>query len=160
MDVHGERTPIEDQSVRGGFLNISLKTRRDCLVRAVLEGVAYNSRWLLGCVEGFCGRPFPSLNFIGGGARSDLWCQIFADVLNRTIRQVKEPVQANTRGAGLVGAVALGSMTFADVAKRVEIAGTFLPNPANRDVYDILFREFLQFYKRNKGIFGRLNPPA
>jgi xylulokinase len=158
--MYGERTPIDDHSVRGGFLNLSLKTRRDCLVRAVLEGVAYNSRWLLDCVEGFCGRPFDGLNFIGGGARSDLWCQIFADVLNRTIRQVKEPVQANTRGAGLVGSVALGCMSFADIASCVEIAQTFTPNPVHRALYDGLFREFLQFYKRNKGIFGRLNPPV
>jgi xylulokinase len=157
--MYGERTPVDDHTVRGGFLNLSLKTRRDCLVRAVLEGVAYNSRWLLECVERFCGRPFGGLNFIGGGARSDLWCQIFADVLNRTIRQVKDPVQANTRGAGLVGSVALGLISFADVAARVEIARTFQPNPANRSIYDRLFREFLQFYKRNKGIFRRLNQP-
>lgn len=158
--MYGERTPIEDHSVRGGFLNISLKTRRDCLVRAVLEGVAYNSRWLLECVERFCGRPFSGLNFIGGGAKSDLWCQIFADVLNRTIRQVKDPVQANTRGAGLVGSIALGSLSFADVAAKVEIAKTFQPNAANRAIYDRLYREFLQIYKRNKAIFRRLNQLA
>ncbi len=158
--MYGERTPVEDHSVRGGFLNLSLRTKRDCLVRAVLEGVAYNSRWLLGCVERFCGRPFAGLNFIGGGARSDLWCQIYADVLNREIRQVKDPLQANTRGAGLVGAVALKLLSFGQVASRVEIAKTFRPNPAHRAVYDGLFREFLQFYKQNKGIFGRLNRPA
>jgi xylulokinase len=158
--MYGERTPIEDHSVRGGFLNLSLKTRRACLVRAVLEGVAYNSRWLLQCVERFCGRRFDGLNFIGGGARSDVWCQIFADVLDRPIRQVKEPLQANARGAGLVGAVALGSLSFADVAARVEIARTFRPNPDHRATYDALFGEFLQAYHRNKGIFRRLNPPA
>jgi xylulokinase len=112
---------------------------------------------LLHCVEGFCGRQFGGLNFIGGGARSDLWCQIFADVLNRTIHQVKEPLQANTRGAGLVGSVALGLLSFADIASKVEIAATFLPNAANRTIYDRFFREFLEFYKRNKAIFRRLN---
>ncbi len=146
--------------MRGGFLNLSLKTRRAHVVRAVLEGVAYNTRWLLGCVERFCRRPFPWLNFIGGGARSDLWCQIFADVLDRPIRQVKDPLQANTRGAGLVGSVALGLISFEEVAARVEIAKAFHPNSANRDVYDLMFREFLQAYKRNKPIFARLNPPA
>ncbi len=158
--MYGERTPVEDHAVRGGFLNLSLKTRRAHVVRAVLEGVAYNTRWLLGCVERFCRRPFPWLNFIGGGARSDLWCQIFADVLDRPIRQVKDPRQANTRGAGLVGSVALGLISFEEVAARVEIAKAFHPNAANRDVYDLMFREFLQAYKRNKPIFARLNPPA
>ena len=69
-------------------------------------------------------------------------------------------MQANTRGAGLVGSVALGLITFSEIASRVEIARTFQPNPAHRAVYDSLFREFLQAYKRNKGIFGRLNQPA
>ncbi len=155
--MYGERTPIDDHTVRGGFLNVSLETRRECLIRAVLEGVAYNSRWLLECVEGFCGRPFEWLNFIGGGARSELWCQIYADVLNRTIRQVKDPVQANTRGAGLVGSVALKFLSFSDVAARVEIGNVYRPSPANRAIYDTLYREFLQIYKRNKGIFSRLN---
>jgi xylulokinase len=158
--MYGERTPVEDHSVRGGFLNLSMRTKRECLVRAVLEGVAYNSRWLLDCVERFCGRPFAGLNFIGGGARSDLWCQIYADVLNRDIRQIKDPLQANARGAGLVGGVALGLIAFKDVAARVEIAKTYRPDPANRAIYDSLYREFLQVYKRNKGIFRRLNQPV
>jgi xylulokinase len=155
--MYGERTPIEDHSVRGGFLNLSLRTPRTHLVRAVMEGVAYNSRWLLECVERFCGRQFPWLNAIGGGAGSDVWCQIFADVMNRTIRQVKDPLQANTRGAGLVGSVALGLTSFADISSRTEIARTFEPNPAHRAIYDELFREFLKSYRNNKAMFGRLN---
>jgi xylulokinase len=158
--MYGERTPIDDHSVRGGFLNTSLHTSRPCLIRAVLEGVAYNSRWLLECVEQFCGRRFEWLNFIGGGARSELWCQIYADVLDRTIRSVKDSVQANARGAGFVGAVALGLLSFSDIGERVEIGATYRPNPANRGIYDNLFAEFVKFYKRNKSMFGRLNPPA
>jgi xylulokinase len=94
---------------------------------------------------------------IGGGARSEVWCQIFADVLNRPIHQVKDPLQANTRGAGLVGSVALGFISFADIAAQVDIAKTFEPSAANRAVYDELFGEFLMIYRRNKQIFRRLN---
>ena len=53
------------------------------MVRAVFEGVAFNTRWLLGAVERFAGKPFDSLAFIGGGAGSDLWAQIHADVTGR-----------------------------------------------------------------------------
>jgi xylulokinase len=119
--------------------------------------VAYNARWLLGCLERFCGRPMDGLNMIGGGARSEVWCQIFADVLNRTIRQVKGPLQANARGAGLVASVALGFIKFDDVAARVQIANTFHPNPAHRRIYDELFREFLNLYRSNRRIYARLN---
>ncbi len=51
--LYGERTPVDDHLVRGGFFNQSLKTTREHLVRAVFEGVAYNSRWLLTYQEGF-----------------------------------------------------------------------------------------------------------
>lgn len=155
--LYGERTPVEDRLVRGGFHNQSLNTTRSHLVRAVFEGVAYNSRWLLGAVEGFIGRRFEALNMIGGGANSDVWCQIHADVLDRTIRQVKDPVLANVRGAALLASVALGRLTFADIPARTQIANTYSPDPANRGLYDELFREFVNIYTRNKKIYARLN---
>ena len=45
--LYGERTPVEDRFVRGGFHNLSLSASREDLVRAVFEGVAFNTRWLL-----------------------------------------------------------------------------------------------------------------
>ena len=115
--LNGERTPVDDHRLRGGWHNISLRTTRAELVRAVLEGVAFNSRWLLGTVEKFVGTPFPWLNFVGGGAQSDLWCQIMADVLDRPIRQVEQPVHANTRGAALLAALTLKRATLEDISK-------------------------------------------
>ena len=100
--LNGERTPVDDHTLRGGWHNLSLATTRAELVRSVLEGVAYNSRWLLGYVEKFIGQPFPWLHFIGGGAQSELWCRIMADVLDRAIRQVEHPIRANARGAALL----------------------------------------------------------
>src|SRR5690606_10618892 len=76
--LNGERTPVDDPTVRAGFHNLSLTTTPDELVRAVFEGTAYNSRWLLDAVERFIGRPLPALAFVGGGARSALWSQIHA----------------------------------------------------------------------------------
>jgi xylulokinase len=155
--LYGERTPIEDSTVRGGFFNVSLKTRREHLVRAVMEGVAYNSRWLLEGVEGFAKRRFDGLNMIGGGAQADIWCQIMADVLDRPMRQMKDPIRANSRGAAFVAAVGLGEMTFDEIQDNVEVANTYQPNPANRAIYDELYAEFLNIYQRNKGIYARLN---
>ena len=54
-------------------------------MRAVLEGVAYNSRWLLVHVERFIKRRLETITAVGGGARSELWCQIHADVLYRVV---------------------------------------------------------------------------
>ncbi len=106
--LNGERTPVDDHTIRGGWHHLSLSSTRADMVRSVLEGVAFNSRWLLDVVEKFIKRPLPSLNFIGGGARSDLWCQIHADVLDRPINQMVDPQQANVRGAAFVASIALG----------------------------------------------------
>ncbi|MFH1810380.1 MAG: FGGY-family carbohydrate kinase [Pseudomonadota bacterium] len=155
--LYGERTPVEDHSVRGSFFNISLQTTREHMLRAVYEGVAFNARWLLHHVERFAGRRLDPIRIIGGGATSDVWCQIFADVWNHDVQQVKDPIQANARGAGLLAAMALGRLRLEDIPERVPIARTFTPTSTNRAVYDEMFEVFLQLYKRNKGLHARLN---
>ena len=158
--LYGERTPVDDRYVRGSLHNLSLDTTREHLIRAVFEGVAYNSRWLLGYVEKFIKQPFETINMIGGGANSNIWCQIMADVLNRPVRPVKDPIQANLRGAALLAAVALGYLTYDDIAGRVQIDHTYEPNPDNRGIYDELFTEFVDIYRRNKKFYARLNRTA
>lgn len=155
--LYGERTPIEDNHVRGGFFNMSLSCTRAEMVRSVMEGVAYNSRWLLKYVEAFVKRRFDAITLVGGGAKSDLWCQILADVLGRPIKQVADPIQVNVRGAAIIAGVALGELSFDDVAGRVDIKHTYDPRPEAQAIYDPLFEEFLNIYKANRRIYARLN---
>jgi xylulokinase len=155
--LNGERSPVDDHTIRGGFHNLSLSTSRDDLVRAVYEGVALNSRWLLGAVEHFVGRSFETLAFIGGGANSDVWAQIHADAMGRRVRQVKDPVLANVRGAGLLTLLALGRLTVDDIPALVEVGRTFEPDPAAASVYGELYDEFVNLYKQTKDIHRRLN---
>ncbi len=155
--LNGERTPVDDHTIRGGWSNLALAHTRAELVRSVFEGVAFNSRWLLEVVERFVKRPLPQLNFIGGGARSDLWCQVHADVLDRRIRRVVDPQHANARGAAVVAAIALGHRTAEQVAGGVKIDAEFEPQAADRATYDELYSEFRKLYKAHKPIHARLN---
>ncbi len=155
--LNGERSPVDDHTIRAGFHNISLSSTRADMVRAVFEGVALNSAWLLGAVEKFCKRPFGSLAFVGGGANSDLWSQIHADATGRTIRQVADPVLANVRGAGLLTLLALGHITVADIPGTVQVKATYDPDPAAAAVYAGLLKEFVNLYDKTKGIHKRLN---
>ncbi|MCU0846915.1 MAG: FGGY-family carbohydrate kinase [Spirochaetes bacterium] len=155
--LFGERSPIEDEHVRASISNISLDTTREHIIRAVYEGVAFNSRWLLGYVESFIKRRFSHVNMIGGGANSDIWCQIYADVFNRKIQQVKDPIVANLRGAAFVASVALGHVTFDEIPDLVKISRVYEPDPDNRAVYDGLFREFVNIYRANRKMYSRLN---
>jgi xylulokinase len=123
----------------------------------VLEGVAYNSRWLHEAVERFVKRRLDNVRMIGGGAQSDVWCQIHADVLDRTVERVTEPVDANLRGAALLAGLSLGAIRPDEVRDLVAVDAVFRPDPTHRAVYDRLYREFPKLYARQKGMFRRLN---
>ncbi len=155
--LYGERTPVEDPYLRGCFFNLSLKTTRAEMVRAVMEGVALNLRWLLPCIESFVGRKLEKINIIGGGASSDIWCQIFSDVLGRTIRQVKDPAAAGLRGLGILASLSLGLSDLASCTRDVAIVKDFRPDPKNQRLYTELFEAFMELYRRNRPLYHRLN---
>jgi xylulokinase len=155
--LYGERTPVDNHTLRGGLHNLSLDVNREHLIRAVMEGVAYNTRWMLYYIEKFIRRRLSWINLIGGGAQSAAWCQIFADVLGLDVRQMSEPIQANLRGAAFLAAAALGWMRFEDIPARVPIARLFTPNAENRPLYDAMYAEFLEIYRRTAPVYARLN---
>lgn len=155
--LYGERSPVEDHHTRGAFFNLSLNHDRRHMIRSVMEGVSMNARWLLHHVEKNAKRKFKAINLIGGGANSDLWCQITADVFNITVRKMKNPVMANSQGAAYLAALATGHLTVDEISEIREVEKEFIPNPENRAVYDKLFKEFITFYKSNKKAFKRLN---
>ena len=155
--LYGERTPVEDSTLRGGFFNQSLDTGRDEMVRAVFEGVAYNTRWLLETVERFTKRRLDPISMVGGGARSDLWAQIHADVLDRTILQRDKPLWVNVRGAGMLAHAALGHIAWGDIDKTAPTAAERIPDPANRAAYDAGYTTFRKIHKANRGIYRHIN---
>lgn len=155
--LNGERTPVDDTTVRAGIHNLTTTSTLDDIVRAFFEGVAFNTRWSLRYVERFVGRRLDPITIVGGGGRSELWCQIFADVLDRRIRQVHDPMQANARGAAFIALVGLGVITFEDVPALMEYENVFDPDPSNRRLYDRLFNEFVNIYRNNRTMYRRLN---
>ncbi|MCX7926181.1 MAG: FGGY-family carbohydrate kinase [Fimbriimonadales bacterium] len=143
----GERTPVENPHIRGGFHGLSLQHGRSEMARAVLEGVALNARWLLEAVERLAGRRLNPLRLIGGGARSALWAQIVADALNRDIWQMAHPQMATVRGAGMLGAVAMGWTDWTHLERCAPVQAHFAPDPENTRRYDALYREFRVRYR-------------
>ncbi|MBP8998613.1 MAG: FGGY-family carbohydrate kinase, partial [Anaerolineaceae bacterium] len=118
--IWGERAPVEDKTLRAGLYNLSLHNSREDIIRAFLEGVALNTRWLLQPVERFLQRKINQIHIVGGGAQSGIWCQIFADVMGVCIRQVEDPVYANARGAAWIGAAGIGEISFSDIKRMVK----------------------------------------
>jgi xylulokinase len=155
--IAGERSPVDDRNARGGWHNLSVQTTGADLVRAVLEGVAYNTRWLHQAVERFTHRRLDRLRIFGGGAQSDLWCQIYADILDCRIERVADPLYVNLRGAVFLAALALGTVRQDEIRGLVPIERVFNPNPQNRAIYDRLYAEFARLYKSQRRMFARLN---
>ncbi len=101
----GERSPYWDPSLRGAFSGVSGSHRLPHFVRAVIEGVAFSLRDGAGALEDR-GYAAETVKLIGGGARSDLWCQAIADVLARPVTRIDVP--APSYGTALLAGIGLG----------------------------------------------------
>jgi xylulokinase len=145
----GERSPIDNRKLRAGFTNLSVTTTTADLVRAVMEGVAANSAWLFKYVEKFAGQPLSPIRLLGGGAKSTLWCQIYADTLGRDVEQVAQPLLAQLRGAALLASVALKRRQLHDVTEQSSRL-KFPPSAGVADLYRARAALLPSLYARDK----------
>lgn len=155
--LHGNRTPREDANARGMFFNIGMGTGKKDLIRSVLEGVAFHKRWMLEAME----KKIPyrdTLRFVGGGARSGIWCQIMADITGRHIETIANPQDAGAAGAALVCARGLGLIgSFNEAAAYIQPLHVYHPKLDNLKIYDRQFDVFKALYRNNKKLFEKLN---
>ena len=141
----GERAPFPDATLRGGIVHLALEHGPADVARAALEGVALNLRCVLDAMDARSDAGAPdgadALPVAGGGAESDVWLQILADVLDRPLVRVAASRFAGAHGAALVAAVAAGAVpSVAALSGLVPRARTFAPRPAHRAVYDAAVR--------------------
>ncbi len=84
----------------------------------------------------------------GGGGKSTIWCQIFADILNIPIRQVSDPGNANARGAALIAAIGLGFLAYEDASRVIQFQTVFSPKEENRSLSDQMYRDFISIQRK------------
>lgn len=154
--------PYYDLDASAAFLGISLTTQKADLLRATLEGVAYNLRMMVKCLER--SGPFKQIRIIGGGANSRIWKQILANVMQKDILTLSAQQEANTLGAALVGGVGVGLLAdFAAIEKfsSVQAKTTCDPDQARRyDDYFAVFAEAYQNLRKTRRVLARLNAAA
>ena len=111
--LSGERTPHNDAAVRAAFLHVGAGIARRELTQAVLEGVAHAFRDARDALAA-AGTRVAAADLIGGGTRSDLWCDILAQVLNIPLRRVEGATHGPALGAARLAQAALsGEYDFA-----------------------------------------------
>lgn len=155
--LHGNRCPFEDPNASGMFFNINIDTGKTDMIRAVIEGVCFHKRWMLEAQEKKVAVS-DTVRFVGGGALSDVTCQILADVLGKTVETVKSPHNVGSVGAAAIIGVGTGLIDSLDNVKDfIPAEKTFYPNLANKEVYDKNFAVFKTLYKNNKKAYKALN---
>lgn len=155
--LHGNRCPFEDPYAKGMFFNIGLETGKSELIRAVLEGVCYHLRWFIETQEKKI-KTSQVVRFVGGGALSDLTCQILADCTGRVVETVDNPQNVGAMGAAVVAAVGLGlCQSIFEAKKLIPLRKTFTPNKETKPVYDKQYEVYKNLYKSNKKSFAALN---
>lgn len=155
--LHGNRCPFEDPNAAGMFFNINLETGKRDLIRSVVEGVCFQNRWMYE-QEAKKVQVSDTVRFVGGGALSDVTCQILSDVLQKKVETVDSPQNVGAVGAAAVIGVGIGAIPNLEAVKEfIPAAKTFEPNPANKAVYDKNFEVFKSLYPNNKKAFKALN---
>ena len=151
----GERSPIWDPYARGVFFGISLQTTRKEMNRAVMEGCGYGLRQLSEIAERVTGREIKEFTSIGGGAKSETWAQIKADITGKDIKILDMNDMAPIGAALLAG---VGAGIFKDVyeaADKVEkkVYKVIRSSRAHDDIYNKRYQVYIQLYPQIKELY-------
>ncbi|MEZ6134810.1 MAG: xylulokinase [Pirellulaceae bacterium] len=153
----GERTPHADPHARGCFVGLTSKHERGHLARAVMEGVAMSLRESLEIIKSL-NVPVRELRLSGGGAKSQLWKQIFADVLDQTACTINAE-QGPAYGVALLAAVGCGHFKNIEEACKatIEVVKKTPPKKSAVREYNRLFPIYQSLYGSLKDTFGALS---
>ncbi|MDQ0338602.1 xylulokinase [Caldalkalibacillus uzonensis] len=154
----GERTPHADAVIRASFIGIDGSHTRQDFVRAVLEGVTFS---LQESIQLFrqAGKRVHTVVSIGGGAKSDVWLQMQADVFDATVVKLNHD-QGPAFGAAMLAAVGCGWFSSLDECSQqfVQYEAQFTPIPENVHKYEELFKIYQQVYAQTRALNQALLP--
>jgi len=151
----GERAPYWDPYLRASFIGASMIHKKGHFLKSLMEGVAFSLRDCYRVVEEMKLEVSEFL-IIGGGSRSDSWCQIVCDVFGK--RVLKPLVSDASYGVALLAGVGIG--LFTDVREAVKkcskIEKKFEPNNENKEKYVELFNIYLEVHDKLKDVYKNL----
>jgi xylulokinase len=152
----GERSPYWNPLARAAFIGLAMPHSQAELARAVLEGVAFNLRYILDIIREQ-GTPVEVMHLIGGGSRSALWRQILASIYNLPLAVVSLFSESTALGAAIAGGVGVGLYPDYTVARElVSIQAAEKPNPAHLARYEALYGLFKEAYLALGPIYEKL----
>jgi xylulokinase len=148
--LRGANGPLWDPRARGVLVGLMTDHSRPHLMRALLEGLAYESRHILESMERGTGVRIHSVRTYGGASQSDVWNGIFADILGRPVAVTTDPAPVSL-GAAIAAGCGVGLYRNPiDAAQRmVRIRKSYEPDPDRAALYDELYHEaYVHLYER------------
>ena len=142
----GSGTPTLDVQSKGAFLGMTFATDRKEMAKAVLEGLTFELRENVELLRD-AGVAIDELHVVGGGAKSDLWLQLKADICHTTLR-VPQVTEAACLGAALLAGTATGvySDLATAVSRTLQFPGRIEPSPDAVAAYDRRYQIYRQIY--------------
>ena len=154
----GERTPHMDPNARGVFFGLTLDHGREDMARALMEGIVFGLNDGLNVLQEI-GIPCKRIVAAGGGARSDVWLQMQADIFEKDVLRSASKEQA-CLGAAITAAVGAGAFPDYETACAVCVepsTSVFRPKEENVRIYRQLYPIFRSLYTSNKQNFAAIS---
>jgi xylulokinase len=148
--LEGERAPIWDPKARGIFFGVSLEHTRSHFLRAVLEGVAFSIRHVLEKAEKATGLSASTVHLSGGGATSEIWNRIRADVMGRKVQPTL------VRDAGTLGAAMLAALAVREFSNLKEVSAAMVRRRPPVMPNEEMFPRYHQLYQTYRELYGRV----
>jgi xylulokinase len=153
----GERTPHLDAAARGAWIGLTARHQRADLIRSLLEGVSYSQRDCLDIISEL-GVPIRSVRVSGGGARSQFWRQLLADIFNQRVVRLATQ-EGSAYGAALIALAGSGEYGSITEVCRVAIheVDSMAPRDSEAAFYEQGHRVYQSLYPALKAAFGQIN---
>ena len=152
----GERCPYPDPQARGGFIGLTLRHNRCHIMRSVFEGVIFSLNDVAELIREM-GLPITQIRTSGGGALSDLWRQIHADVFNSEVITVSGSAEGGAYGAALVAGAGVGVWPDVEAAAQVvSVETSNTPIQKNYEVYQQVYKVYRTLYGTLRSTFEQL----
>jgi gluconokinase len=152
----GERAPIWDADAKGALVGLTLKHKREHIVRAAIEGICFTLYQIIQKLEAVHG-PVVDIRVSGGFVRSSFWVQLIADITGKKIK-VSETTDASAIGAAYLAMYAMKFIkNLSDTKQFNEVCKVYEPDPAGKETYAELFQLFNSLYPKIKEDFAVLS---
>ena len=154
----GERCPVSTTTTRGTVFNLGQEHTRGHFVKALLEGVAFNLRWIFENYARDFGFNPVKIRAIGGGSVNENWMQGIANITGKVVETTTQATMAGALGAASCAFVGSGHMdSFHEINRFVGVGNTYYPDASLAGLYGELFESYKQVYRGLKKAYVHAN---